>query len=124
MIVTVCHGDTYLQGQVDAVAAGARHIMSRHAMQPRMTLVYSADPGRARNVAAKLGATAATGDIVACGTALGIDVFIAQHIQQRCDSTCAKADKLVGVPLDPQKKWSVLHKCLQHHEAHLIRNVW
>ena len=49
--------------------------------------MYCADPDKARNVAAKLGATVATGGIVACGTALGSDAFIAQHIQQRCGST-------------------------------------
>ena len=27
----------------------------------------------------------------------------------------------VGLPLDPQTKWSVLHNCLQHH--HLMRNT-
>ena len=32
-------------------------------------------------------------------------------------------DKLVGLPLDPQTKWSVLHKCPQHREAHLMRNT-
>ena len=32
-IVTACHDDTYLQGQEDAVVAGARRIMSRHACQ-------------------------------------------------------------------------------------------
>ena len=37
-IVTACHDDTYLQGQEDAVVAGARRIMSRHACQPRKTL--------------------------------------------------------------------------------------
>ena len=124
-IVTACHDDTYLQGQEDAGVAGARRIMSRQACQPRMTLVYCADPDKAWNVAAKLGATFATGGIVACGTgSLGSDAFIAQHIQQRCDSTCAQVDKLVGLPLDPQTKWSVLHNCLQHREAHLMRNTW
>ena len=118
------HDDTYLQGQEDAVVAGARRIMSRHACQPRKTLVYCADSDRARNVAAKLGAIVATGGIVSCGTALRSDAFIAQHIQQRCDSTCAQVDKLVGLPLDPQTKWSVLHSCLQRHEAHSIRNTW
>ena len=78
-IVTACHDDTYLQGQEDAVVAGARRIMSRHACQPRKTLqlVHCADPDRARNVAAKLRATVATGGIVACGTALGSYAFIA-----------------------------------------------
>ena len=118
------HDDTYLQGQEDAVVAGARRITSRHAWQPRKTLVYYADRDRARNVAAKLGATVATGGIVACGTALGSDAFIAQHIQQRCDSTGAQVDKLVGLPLDPLTKWSVLHNCLQQCEAHLMRNTW
>ena len=37
-IVTACHDDTYLQGQEDAVVAGARRIMTRHACQPRKTL--------------------------------------------------------------------------------------
>ena len=81
-IVTACHHDTYLQGQEDAVVAV---IMSRHACQPRKTLVYCVDPDRARNVAAKLGATVATGSIVACGTALGSDAFIA-HIQREINS--------------------------------------
>ena len=123
-IVTACHDDTYLQGQDDTVVAGARRIMSRHACQPRKTLMYCADPDKARNVAARFGATIATGGIVACGTALGSDAFIAQHIQQRCDGTCAQVDKLVGLPPDPQTKWSVLHNCLQHREAHLMRNTW
>ena len=123
-VVTACHDDTYLQGQENAVVAGARRIMSRHACQPRRTLVHCADPDRARNVAAKLGATVATDGIVACGTALGSDAFIAQHIQQRCDSTCARVDKLFGLPLDPQTKWSVLHNCLQHRAAHLMQNTW
>ena len=116
-IVTACHDDTYLQGQEGAVVAGARRIMSRHACQPRKTLVYCADPDRTRNVAAKLGATVATDGIFTCGTALGSDAFIAQHIQQRCDRLCAQANKLVGLPLDPQTKRSVLHNCLQHREA-------
>ena len=60
---------------------------------------------------------------VACGTALGSDAFIAQHIQRRCDSTCAQVDQLVGLLLDPQTKWSVPHKCLQHREAHLMWNT-
>ena len=42
-----------------------------------------------------------------------LDTSIAQHIQQRCDSTCAQVDKLVGLPVDPQTKWSVLHNCLR-----------
>ena len=122
-IVTACHDDTYLQGEEDAVVVGARRMMSRHACQPRKTLVYCADPDKARNVAAKLGATVAAGGIVACGTALGSDAFIARHIQQRCDTTCAHVDKLVGLPLDPQTKWSVLHNCLQQREAHLKRDT-
>ena len=52
--ITACHDDTYLQGQEDAVVAGARRIMSRHVCQPRKTLVYCADRAKARNVAAKL----------------------------------------------------------------------
>ena len=91
--------------------------MSRHACQPLKTLVYCADPGRARNVAAKLGATV-TGGIATCGTALGSDAFIAQHIQQRCDSTCAQVDQLVGLLLDPQARRSLLHNYLQHRKAH------
>ena len=58
-IATACHDDTYLQEEEDAVVAGARRIMSRHACQPQKTLVYCADPDEARNVAAKLGATVA-----------------------------------------------------------------
>ena len=123
-IVTACHDDTYLQGQEDAVVAGARRNMSRHACKPRKTLVYCADPDKARNVAAKLGATVAAGGTVACGTVLGNEAFIAQHIQQRCDSTCDQVEKLVGLPLDPQTKWSVLHNILQHREAHLMRITW
>ena len=61
---------------------------------------------------------------VACGTTLGSDAFIAQHIQQRCDSTCAQVDTLVGLPLDPQTKWSVLYDFLEHREAHFMRYTW
>ena len=36
-------------------------------------------------------------------------------------------ETLVGLPLDPQTKWNVmhncLHNCLQHREAHLLRNT-
>ena len=92
-----------------------------HASHER--LVYLADPDRARNVVANLRVNVATGGIVACGTALGSDSFIAQHVIQRCDSTCAQVDKLVGLPLDPQTKWSVLHNCLQQREAHLKRDT-
>ena len=127
-MITACHDDTHLQGQCapeeGAVVAGAQRIMGHHACQPRKMLAYCADPDRARNVAAKLGATVATGGIVACGTALGSDACVAQHVQQRCDSTCAQVDKLVGLPLDAQTKWSLLHNCLQHREAHLVRNTW
>ena len=56
--------------------------------------------------------------------ALGSDAFIVQHVRQRCDSTCAQVDDLVGLPLHPQAKCSVLHNCLQHREAHLMRNTW
>ena len=47
VIFTPCHDDTYLQEQEDAVVAGARRIMSRHACQPRKTPVNCADPDRA-----------------------------------------------------------------------------
>ena len=97
--------------------------MSRHACQPRKTLVYCGDPHTARNVTTKHGATLATGGIVAYGMALGSYAFRSQHIQQRCDSTCAQVDKLVRLPLDPQTKWSVLHNYLQHRETHLMRNT-
>ena len=91
-VVTACHDDTYLRGQEAAVVAGARRIMSHHACQPRKTLVYCADPDRTQNVAAKPGAAVATGGFVACGIAMGSDAFIAQHVQQRCDSTCAQVE--------------------------------
>ena len=69
-------------------------------------------------------ANVATGGIVACGTALGSDAFTTQHIQQRCDRTCAQVDKLVGLLLDPQTKWNVLHNCQQQRKAHLVWNTW
>ena len=66
-----CHGDTYLQGCEDEVIAGATHIMSRHACQQTKTLVFCTDHSKAEYVAAKVGATAATRGMVACGAALG-----------------------------------------------------
>ena len=36
----------------------------------------------------------------------------------------AQVDKLVGLPLDPQTKWSVLHNCLPQREAHSMRKTW
>ena len=63
------------------------------------------------------------GGIVARGTALGSDAFIAQHVQQRYDSTCAQENKLAQLPLNPQTHCSVLHNCLHHSEAHLLRNI-
>ena len=121
--VTACRDDTYLQGCEDAVIAGATHIMSRHACQRSKTLVFCTDQSEAEHVAAKLSATVAMRGMVACGTALGYDVCIADHVQRRCDITCEQIEKLVGLPLDPQTKWNVLHNCLEHREAHLLRNT-
>ena len=97
--------------------------MSRHACQRSKILVFCTDQSKAEHVAAKLGATVAMRGMVACWTALGYDDFIADHVQRRCDSTCEQINKLAGLPLDPQAKWTVLHKCLQHGEAHLLRNT-
>ena len=83
-----------------------------------------AGPDRTRNVAANLGATVALGGIVACSTALGHVAFRAQHVRQRCNSTCAQTGRLIGLSIDPQTKWSVLHKFLQHRDVHLTRNTW
>ena len=97
--------------------------MSQHAYQRSKTLVFCTDQSRAEHVAVKLGATVAIRGMVACGTALGYDDFIADHVQRRCDSSCKQIETLVGLPLDPQTKWDVLHNCLQHRKAHLLRNT-
>ena len=57
-LVTACHNDTYIQGSEEAVLAGAARIMSRHAYQRQMTLVFCADADKAHHVASKLGAGA------------------------------------------------------------------
>ena len=55
---------------------------------------------------------------------LGHDAFTAQHVQQRCDSTCTHMYRLVGLPLDLQTKWSVPHDCLKNRKARFILNTW
>ena len=65
----------------------------------------------------------ATRGMVACGTVLGYDDFVADHVQRRCDSTWEQIAKLVGPPLDPQTKWNVLYSSLQNREAYLLRNT-
>ena len=122
-LVTVCHDDTYIQGSEEAVIAGAARIMSRRACQRQSTLVFCADADKAHHVAAKLGATISPAGLVACGTALGHAHFIEEHVQYRCDRTYEQVEKLVGLPLDPQTKWCVMHNCLQHREAHLLRHT-
>ena len=79
---------TYLPGSEDAVIARATHLISRHACLRNKTLVVCTDQRKAEHVAAKLGATVATRGIVAYGTTLGYDDFIANPAQRRCDSTC------------------------------------
>ena len=120
---TACHDDTYIQGSEEAVIDGAARIMSRHACQRQKTLVFCADADKAHRVAAKLGATVSPAGLVACGTALGHAHYIKEHVQYRCDRTYEQVKKLVGLPLDPQTQWCVLHNCLQHRKAHLLRNA-
>ena len=57
------------------------------------------------------------------GTALGHDNFIEEHVRLRCDRICEQVEELVGLPLDPQTKWCVLHNCPLHREVHLLRNT-
>ena len=98
--------------------------MSRHACQRQKTLMLCGDTDKAHHVAAKLGATVAPDCLEACGTALGHARFIEEHDQHRCDRTCEQAEKLAGLPLDPQTKWRVLRKCLEHREAHVRGCLW
>ena len=122
-LVTACHADTYIQGSKEAVIAGAARIMSRHACQCQKTLVFCADSDKAHHVAANIGATVSPAGLVACGTALGYARLVDKHVQNCCERTCEKVEKLAGLPLDPQIKWCVLHNCLQHREAHLLLNT-
>ena len=80
--VTACHDDIYLQACDVAVIAGARHIMNRHTRQRSKTRVLFTDQSKAEYVAAKLDATVAMRGRVACGSALGYDDFIADHVQR------------------------------------------
>ena len=122
-LVTACHDDTYIQGSEEAVIAGAAWIMNRHACQRQKTLVFCVDTGQAHHVAAKSGATVSPDGLVVCGTALGHAHAIEEQVQHRCDRTCEQVGTFVELPLDPQTKWCVLHNCLQHREAHLLRNT-
>ena len=122
-LVTACHDGAYIQANREAVIAGAARITSRSACQRRKTLVFRVDTGKAHNVAAKLGATDAPDGLVACGTALGRAHSVLEHVQQRYERTYEQVEKLVGLPSDPQTEWRVLHSCLQHREAHLLRNT-
>ena len=122
-LATASHNDTYMQGREEAVIAGAARIMSRHACQRQKTMVFCADVDKAHHVATKLGATVSPAGLVACGTAVGHAHFVKDHVQNRCDRTCEHVEKLVGLPLDPQTKWCVLHNCLQHRGAHVLRNT-
>ena len=42
----------------------------------------------------------------------GFSLSLFCNYQHRCDRTCEQVEKLVGLPLDPQTKWYVLHNYL------------
>jgi hypothetical protein len=122
-LVTSCHDDTYVQGDAESVVAAANAILSRHKCNRAKTVVYCADPEKARHVAAQLRASVAPEGLLVCGTPLGTQAFVDAHVRQRCQRTVELIDKLVGLPLQSQSKWAVLFHCLQNREAHLLRNT-
>ena len=122
-VVISAHDDTQIQGDVRAVVDAASVVLASHPCCREKTLVFCVDKAKAREVAACLGATVVGDGMVATGTPLGTDAFVASQVKKRCQRTAELIDKLVGLPLRAQTQWAVLFNCLQHREAHLLRAV-
>ena len=59
-------------------------------------------------MAEQLHASVAPDGLLVCGTPLGTQAFVKDHMRQRCQRTVKLIDKLVGagLPLQSQSKWT------------------
>lgn len=121
-LAIAAHSDTSMQLDADSAIAAAE-VLSRYDCNRSKTVGFITDAHAARSVATCLGASVATEGSLACGTPLGSREFIDARVQQRCNKTIALTEKLIGLPLDCQTKWTVLSQCVQHRRDHVLRKT-
>ena len=118
--------DTSLQGTPDQVVAAFRALTAEGAKigltaRPDKCVAFSTDSAAARAVAERLGIQHASDGIVAVGTPIGTDPFVAEHAATKAASVLAALDELQQTPLSAQDKFIVLRASQQLRVAHLKR---
>jgi hypothetical protein len=94
-------------------------------VQPAKCQVYSPDHAVGAAVAAELEFEHAKEGIVAFGTPIGEEAFIAATVEARADSIIAEIDRLMALPapVTLQMKWRMLQASLAVRMEHLKRTV-
>ena len=82
---------------------------------------YSANPLAAAEVAAALGIQHCTVGLMAAGSPIGTDEFIAAHADSKAGAVCQLIDDMMDLPLPSQDQFILLKSSLQMKLAHLPR---
>lgn len=118
--------DTFVQGSAASVIPAFHALCDLGAdvgLNPRTDkcAAYSANPVAAAEVAAALGIQHRTDGLMAAGSPVGTDEFIAAHADTKANTVCQFIDDLMGLPLPAQDQFILLKSSLQMKLAHLPR---
>jgi hypothetical protein len=89
--------------------------------RPNKCGAYSPDALASAEVATTLGIAHHVDGLVAAGTPIGTDAFVAASAQKQADAVCKAMDDLMALPLPTQDQFIILRSSLQTRIAHFPR---
>ena len=118
--------DTFLQGSAASVIEAFPAIRSLGAavgldMRLDKCAVYSSNLQAAADTAAALVVQHRTDGLMAAGSPIGTDDFVAAHANKKAETVCGIIDDLMGLPLPAQDQFILLKNSMQMRLAHLPR---
>ena len=118
--------DTFLQGSAEAVTAAfptLRAMSNAIGLEVRLDKcgAYSANTDAAASTAAALGISHKMDGLVAAGSPIGTDAFLAAYANERANDVCKSIDDMLDTPLPTQDKYIILRSSAQMRLAHLPR---